>query len=1068
MTSRLSQRNAKVLVRYFVVFTLAILITGVVTGVATWVTRHTWLSWLINQQLDNARVTSIERLEVSRDDGDWRANIQQLVIETEQDQQILLANLQIQPLNDLILHVFTANSEAAPKAEVSIDQVTIEKIGDLTARPADGSAGHDPESKATTTRQSDSDSSQSTEVDQDEDTARETLTIGDLLQQLQALPIRSVEIRTIQVPEHLPGYSTAQFSRNSQGSITGNIRNSHCDGCLLSVDIQPISDRPKFQFELTHERDVVASVSGHLQKLPDSVPIAWDLSSNTQLAAERLSTLTANIRQQLPSSSIESWHSGLALLAQSRGSASINLRGQIKDKIQGLHGISDLHSEIQVENLTVPLPKKLMGIPVLITTNTRSPISVELDSLQPLSAQKISGELSIQVQGPQADKEAPLLNAKLRLTESEEGLPLVAIDTDLELANWQEVLEYPTIKKHLVGYEVKRLAGTHAVSTTFTLPKLNIELLGEQQHISDLSVEWKLPDKSELLLKQPGTKIPAALQDWRTTKITLAGDQAVSFSAKKVPGPMQVSTPKFMVTMETPEQSQGHSNPKIESKLLEVKCADILSKACTFQLDVNASNLSITEKKTLIENLTLQTEIAMSEKMDTASTVVDIRDLNMTVDKSTSGEISADNSELFSSATHCEINATKMHCESPKIAVSFAPMALAGHSLEGIVFLEDFNLTTLEAPNSVKTDQNSAITSGFSNYRTDQLTIKTVNALTIQLASHGKFEFNDKQLTGTSTVTSGPLQFNSSWQHNRKKQEGILELVLPPTEFSRSNSLAMGVDGLPANLVGGKLEGTAKLHWPDSQQDTAQTSLSDAIVQYNNSYAVGIDSTISLEREGDSWATTGPARVSADTVDAGVALNNLHFDLTISASGDLVLKDFSSELLEGALTSDMVKWNFGGEKRQSTFQFTGISLRALTTELESTNFSASGLLDATIPITTDAQGVTVEDGSLQSRPPGGRMRYYGAFSPQMLSSNPQLKLVAGALEDYTYRDIHGTIQYPLSGDLQLNLKLTGNSQAIDGKRDLIINLNLENNVPSMLRSLQASRDLTDVLEQQAQ
>ncbi|MCA0901180.1 intermembrane phospholipid transport protein YdbH family protein [Microbulbifer agarilyticus] len=1068
MTSRLPQRNAKVLVRYFVVFTLAILVTGIVTGVATWVTRHTWLPWLINQQLDNARVTSIERLQVSRDDGDWRANIQQLVIETEQDQQILLANLQIQPFNDLIAHVFTANSEAAPKAEVSIDQLTIEKIGDATARPAPGTAGQEPESKATTTRESDSGRSQSTKVDQDEDTEREALIISDLLQQLQALPVRSVEIRTIQVPDHLPGYSTAQFSRNSQGSITGDIRNSQCDGCLLSVDIRPISDRPKFQFELTHDQDVVASVSGHLRKLPDSAPAAWDLSSNTQLVAERLSTLTANIGQQLPSSSTENWHSGLALLTQSRGSASISLRGQINDEIQGLHGISDLHSDIQVENLTVPLPKKLMGTPVLITTNTRSPISVELDSLQPLSAQKIRGELSIQVQGPQADKDVPLLNARLRLAESVESLPLVAIDTDLDLANWQEVLEHPTIKKRLAGYEVKRLSGTHAVSTTFTLPKLNTELLGERQRISDLSVEWKSSNKTEFLLKQPESKTPAALQDWRTTKVTLPRDQAVSFSAKKIPGPMQVSTPQLMVTMEAPAQSKERPNAKIEGKLLEVKCADILSKACTFQLDAKASNLSLAQENTLIENLTLQTEVALSGNVDSASTVVDLRVLNMTVDKSTSGEISADNSELFSPEAHCEIDATKTHCESPQIAVSFAPMALAEHSLEGIVFLEDFNFTTLRAQTSINAAQNSAITSGFSNYRADQLAIKTVDALTIQLASHGKFEFNDKQLTGTSTVTSGPLQFNSNWQHNRKKQEGMLELVLPSTKFSRSNSLAMGVDGLPANLIGGKLEGTAKLHWPDNQQDIAQASLSDAVVQYNNSYALGIDSTISLEREGDSWATTGPARVTADTVDAGVALNNLHFDLTISASGDLILKNFSSELLEGALTSDMVKWNFGGEKRQSTFQFTGISLRALTTELESTNFSASGLLDATIPITTDAQGVTVKGGSLQSRPPGGRMRYYGAFSPQMLSSNPQLKLVAGALEDYTYRDIHGTIQYPLSGDLQLNLKLTGNSQAIDAKRDLIINLNLENNVPSMLRSLQASRDLTDVLEQQAQ
>ena len=203
-------------------------------------------------------------------------------------------------------------------------------------------------------------------------------------------------------------------------------------------------------------------------------------------------------------------------------------------------------------------------------------------------------------------------------------------------------------------------------------------------------------------------------------------------------------------------------------------------------------------------------------------------------------------------------------------------------------------------------------------------------------------------------------------------------------------------------------------------------------------------------------------------MDTGVSIKNLHFDLSLAKNGDLALGGFSAELLEGALTSDELFWNLNGEQRQSHLQFTGLSIGALAREMESTNFAASGLLDAKIPITTDRQGVTVEDGSVQSRPPGGRLRYYGAFSPTMLGSNPQLKLLAGALEDYNYRDIHGTINYPLSGDLKLNLKLTGRSQAIDANRDLIINLNLENNVPSMLRSLQASRDLTDVLEKQVQ
>ncbi|GAB2505337.1 hypothetical protein GCM10008940_03980 [Microbulbifer agarilyticus] len=1056
------------LVRDFAVLTLAILIIGVVTGVAAWVTRHTWLPWLINQQFDNARVTSIEQLQVSRGDGDWRAHIQRLVIQTDHGQQVSLDNLQIRQLDELFAHVLAASRDSAPKAEISIDQVTVEKAGHTSAQSAPGESGQDHEPKATTRRESDADRSQATGAEQTGGTEREALKISHLLQQLQSFPVRSVEIRTLQIPDYLPGYSTAQFSFGSQGAIEGDIRNSRCDGCLLSLDIEPDKDHPQFQFELTRNQDVIASVTGNLQKIPQNAPATWGISTNTKLSAEPLSVLIADLVKPLPQSSTENWQNWLVLLADSRGSATVNLSGKIEDDIRGLQGISSLRNEIQLNNLTVPLPKILVGTPLLITTNTKSPIKLALDSLNPLSAREVGGELTIEVQSQPQGNGVSLLNAEIQLTESTDGRPQVAVDGNLDLTNWQEVLEHPGIKNYLSGYEIEDLSGTQEFSVSFALPKLDTKIIEAKQYIRDFSAQWKFSDNTEFLLKMPKSKTPVTLKEWRKTQITVSGDQSISFSAVQIPGSLQASTPLFTVLLETPDQPKGDANAKITTRLLELSCADAMAKACVFQFDIHASNLSLPEENTRLDNFTLETKIKVRDSTDPASFAIDLSDLNLTVDKSISGEISAENSELFSSEASCEINTARMHCESPQIAVSFATLALAGHSLEGIVFLEDFQLTRSEDKAPQNAEESGWVTTGLSNYRADQLTVKTANALTIQLASHGKVDFNNKQLSGVSTVTSGPLQIDSKWQHNRENQKGTLELVLPPTEFSRSNSLALGIDGLPANLVDGKLEGSAKLHWPNSQQDTAQAFLSDAVVQYNNSYAVGIDSTISLEREGESWATTAPARVSADTIDAGVALKNLHFDLTINASGDVVLTDFSSELLEGALTSDTVKWNIGGEKRQSTFQFTGISLRALTNELESTNFSASGLMDARIPITTDAEGVTVADGSLQSRPPGGRMRYYGAFSPQMLSSNPQLKLVAGALEDYTYRDIHGTIQYPLSGDLQLNLKLTGNSQAIDTKRDLIINLNLENNIPSMLRSLQASRDLTDVLEKEAQ
>nr|WP_255774785.1 YdbH domain-containing protein [Microbulbifer zhoushanensis] len=257
-----------------------------------------------------------------------------------------------------------------------------------------------------------------------------------------------------------------------------------------------------------------------------------------------------------------------------------------------------------------------------------------------------------------------------------------------------------------------------------------------------------------------------------------------------------------------------------------------------------------------------------------------------------------------------------------------------------------------------------------------------------------------------------------------------------------------------------------RLSWPAGDSDTLSAQLSDIAAVYDKSFAVGITGNIALQREDGQWATPEPQDIAVESIDVGVPIENVRFALSLEADNDLVLNGFNAELLEGNVQSDSITWNLDGKARRSQVSITGLSLKALSNEMEAGNFAASGVLDTTIPLVTDAGGITVERGTVKARPPGGRLRYYGAFSPEMLSSNPQLKMLAGALEDYDYRSLSGTLEYPPSGDMQMQLKLVGRSASVDKDRDLIINLNLENNIPAMLRSLQASRDLADALEKQ--
>ena len=56
------------------------------------------------------------------------------------------------------------------------------------------------------------------------------------------------------------------------------------------------------------------------------------------------------------------------------------------------------------------------------------------------------------------------------------------------------------------------------------------------------------------------------------------------------------------------------------------------------------------------------------------------------------------------------------------------------------------------------------------------------------------------------------------------------------------------------------------------------------------------------------------------------------------------------------------------------------------------------------------------------------------------------------------------LSYNREGDLELAMQLKGRNPDMEGSRPVILNLNVENNVPQMLKSLQAARAVEELLE----
>jgi hypothetical protein len=125
----------------------------------------------------------------------------------------------------------------------------------------------------------------------------------------------------------------------------------------------------------------------------------------------------------------------------------------------------------------------------------------------------------------------------------------------------------------------------------------------------------------------------------------------------------------------------------------------------------------------------------------------------------------------------------------------------------------------------------------------------------------------------------------------------------------------------------------------------------------------------------------------------------------------------------------------------------------------------SGSLSGILPMTISENSITITDGRLENDPPGGVIQYLPGLNVEDdEGAVSDLGLASRALANFEYDSLISDVNYTESGDLKLQMRLTGINPDMDATQPVILNLDLENNIPQLLRSLQATRSLEDILE----
>ena len=126
----------------------------------------------------------------------------------------------------------------------------------------------------------------------------------------------------------------------------------------------------------------------------------------------------------------------------------------------------------------------------------------------------------------------------------------------------------------------------------------------------------------------------------------------------------------------------------------------------------------------------------------------------------------------------------------------------------------------------------------------------------------------------------------------------------------------------------------------------------------------------------------------------------------------------------------------------------------------------TGTLDGTLPLTIAGKEVTVKQGSLQGRAPGGRLQFNVSeeTANSWAKSQPNLDLIVKSLENYHYSKLVVGVDYEKNGILNLATQLEGKNPDFRNGVPIHFNLNIEENVPSLLKSLSLVNELEQKIE----
>ena len=343
-----------------------------------------------------------------------------------------------------------------------------------------------------------------------------------------------------------------------------------------------------------------------------------------------------------------------------------------------------------------------------------------------------------------------------------------------------------------------------------------------------------------------------------------------------------------------------------------------------------------------------------------------------------------------------------------------------------------------------------------------------------QLSAAGRFELHDGSLTTLIEIElNEQLKIGAAIQHYFFRDTGDVEIKLAPYDFATAAPLSALLEQSVVNgdIVAGKIEGQGNISWSQQSDRSWQFggpvrfSMQDISGFYDDLFFVDLNSELFAEVTTPlGLLSVGSQRATIASVDVGLPVQNIEWQYRFDTAGDRFnIDDASAELLGGNIAIPEFEYRADRDQNELAVVIDNLDLASIVELADYPGLVVEGRISGYLPLQLRGDIILIEAGLVAALQPGGAIQYTPA-NP-IPSSNPSIQLVNDALSNYQFTTMNTDVFYDEIGDLRLVVQLRGTNPDMNNGQGINLNVNITDNIPTLMRSLQASRIITDALEQ---